>query len=292
MFTEVRILANIASTGTAGLGAETIRSLAKHSPAQIYFSGRNAKKATELIAEGTAKNPNVTVTFVKCDFTSLASIKAAVPELPSARLDVLICNAGIMAQPPGLTQDGYEVQFGVNHLAHALLIKLLLPVLLRTAETADVRILILTSLGFRGHPKGGIQFDNLRTKQDFGAFGSWIRYGQSKLANILYAAELARRYPQITSLSIHPGVVETDLVGNLGRANKLFVYAANMGKVVKPAEGAYNQLWAATSDKKKLANGTFYEPIGVVSTKHDKLSQDAKLAETLWEWTDKELEKY
>lgn len=237
---------------------------------------------------------DIDLTFVECDLASLDSVKAVVQQLALPRLDVLIGNAGIMAQPPGLTKDGYEVQFGTNHLGHALLIRLLLPVLLRTAEQpgADVRILILTSLAFRGHPKGGIVFKDLRTTQDFGAFGSWMRYGQSKLANILYAAELARRYPNITSVSIHPGVVETGLVGNLGLGNKMLVYVANMGKLLKPAEGAYNQLWAATAEKQKVVNGSFYEPVGVLSGKLDKAAKSEQLAGELWEWTENELKKY
>ena len=76
-----------------------------------------------------------------------------------------------------------------------------------------------------------------------------MRYGQSKLANILYAAELARRYPQITSLSIHPGVISTGLVGNLSTLNKVFVYVTNLGKLTAPSDGIQNQLWAATGDK-------------------------------------------
>lgn len=213
----------------------------------------------------------------------------------SLRLDILICNASIMAVPAGLTEDGYEIQFGTNHLGHALLIKLLLSALLQSAAQpgADVRIIILTSLGFRNHPKGGIVFKALRTPQE-SIFGSWIRYGQSKLANILYAAELARRYPNILSVSIHPGVVQTGLVGNLGFANKLLVYATNFGRMLKPAEGAYNQLWAATtSDRSKIVNGAFYEPVGVLSNnKVDATSRSEKLAAELWDWTEQALEAH
>ncbi|KAB8079686.1 hypothetical protein BDV29DRAFT_187020 [Aspergillus leporis] len=168
--------------GMAGLGAESVIQLAKHSPARIYLSSRNAKTAEVIIKQ---------ILLTK-----------------ETRLDVLMCNAGIMAQPPGLTKDGYEVQFGTNHLGHALLIHKPLPLLQRTADTgADVRIVIPTSVGYRLHPCGGIIFDALKTTQDFGAFGRWRRYGQSKLANLLYAREFSRRYPATTTVSIHPGVV-------------------------------------------------------------------------------------
>ena len=212
----------------------------------------------------------------------------------SQRLDVLMCNAGIMAVPPALTKDGYEIQFGTNHVGHALLIKLLLPTLTRSAETpgADVRIVSLTSQGYRGNPTGGIIFEKLRTTQaDIGVGGDWRRYGQSKLANILYATELARRYPNITSVSIHPGVVATGLVGNLSFMNKALVYVTNIGKVQVATDGASNQLWAATGKKEDIANGAYYEPVGTLGYL-SKNAKSEKLAGELWEWTQKELEVY
>ena len=265
--------------------------LAKHNPEQIYFSGRNSAKAAEIIAKIKEEVPTANVTFIECDLASLASIKAGMQKFTSSRLDILICNAGIMAVPAGLTEDGYEIQFGTNHLGHALLIKLLLPALMAVQPGTDIRIIILTSLGFRFHPKNGIVFKELRTPQE-GIFGSWIRYGQSKLANILYAAELARRYPDILSVSIHPGVVPTGLLGNLGLANRMLVYATNIGRMLKPAEGAYNQLWAATSDRSKIVNGAFYEPVGVLSSKLDATSRSEMLAAELWDWTEQALEGY
>jgi NAD(P)-dependent dehydrogenase (short-subunit alcohol dehydrogenase family) len=134
------------------------------------------------------------------DLTSLSSIKSSTPQL--TRLDLLMCNAGIMATPPSLSKDGYEIQFATNHLGHAMLIKQLLPTMLKTAEEprSDVRIVILTSMGWRAHPKAGIEFSTLNTTQDRAIFGGWVRYGQSKLANLVYAAELARRYPNITCM--------------------------------------------------------------------------------------------
>ena len=142
------------------------------------------------------------------------------------------------------------------------------------------------------HPSAGIVFSDLKSEQNFPAFGSWIRYGQSKLANILYARELARRYPSITSVSVHPGVVGTGLVENLGWAKRTFVYVTNLWKLMKPEEGAYNQLWASTTPKGNLKNGQLYEPVGILSSKLDKVSKDDSLAKQLWEWTDKALTDY
>jgi NAD(P)-dependent dehydrogenase (short-subunit alcohol dehydrogenase family) len=201
-----------------------------------------------------------------------------------------------VAKPPQLSKDGYELQFAVNHLAHALVIKLLFPALLEAASkpTPDARIVLLTSVGWRGHPKGGIQISKLNTVQDFSVFGSWQRYGQSKLANIIYAKELARRYPTITSVSVHPGVVKTDLVGDLGCADKLLVYATNLWQTVEKEEGALNQLWMAAGAKKgDIMNGAFYLPVGIESNATlDKNAQNVDLGKELWEWTESVLGKF
>lgn len=229
------------TAGTAGLGNATIQALAKHSPAHIYFTGRNSKAAQNLIDEVKKANPTASLTFLELDLSSLATIKPALKMFTHDRLDILMCNAGVMAKPPQLSKDGYEIQFATNHIGHALIIKTLLPILIRTSEQpgSDVRIVCNTSEGWRAHPKGGIQFDRLRTVQEVPLIGQWVRYGQSKLANIVYARELAKRYPGITSASIHPGVISTSLVGNLGFADKMMVYlpTAAQGKFLTVDQG-------------------------------------------------------
>jgi retinol dehydrogenase-12 len=135
------------------------------------------------------------------------------------RLDLLMLNAGIMAVPEGVTRQGYEVQFGVNHLGHFLLAKLLLPTLLSTAQStslagsaSDVRIVVLSSIGHLLAPlRSGIDFTSLKT--DCGGWFSLVRYGQSKLANLLFVKELERRYGKtgITSVAVHPGLIDTNL---------------------------------------------------------------------------------
>ena len=230
------------------------------------------------------------------DLASLSSVSAAARKFTatSSRLDILMLNAGVMALPTGLTSDGYEIQFGTNCLGHAMLTKLLLPTLLRTAAEpgADVRVITLTSNKFSAHPLGGIVLKNLRTVQESPVAGGWIRYGQSKLANLLYAAELARRYPAITSISVHPGFVETETRKQLSWGNRVVGFLSNMDmKAVQPSEGAWNQLWAATVEKGKIVNGTYYVPVGVPG-KLEREASNAKLACELWEWTEKELAKY
>ncbi|KAF2135231.1 uncharacterized protein K452DRAFT_293377 [Aplosporella prunicola CBS 121167] len=283
--------------GTSGLGAESVQQLAQKQPRAIYLSGRNAKNAEALIERVKAVAPTTPLHFIQCDLASLPSVAAAAAQFLAAsdRLDILMCNAGIMAHPPGLTSDGYELQFGINFLGHALLIKKLLPLLQRTAQLpgADVRVVLLTSLGFLMHPRGGILFDSLRTTQDSRIFGPWTRYGQSKLAALLYARELARRAPSILAIAVHPGVVQTGLADGLSAVNRVFLKAMLVTtKLVTPEEGARNQLWAATTQREGIENAALYEPVGVLSGKLDKTSKDDALAGRLWEWTEKELERY
>ncbi|MCJ1387300.1 hypothetical protein MMC18_000141 [Xylographa bjoerkii] len=279
--------------GNTGLGKETILQLAKHKPAHIYLAARTPSKAENAIKEIQAAVPGANISFLSLDLTSFASIAEAARSFASQsqRLDVLMNNAGIMATPPGTTKEGYEIQFGTNHMGHALLTKLLLPTLLSTAKEpdADVRIVNLTSEGHNLAPSGGILFD----KAKLDAQGPWARYGQSKLANILFTKDLAARYPTITSVAIHPGVIQTDLYEPNRASSALLRYGMSLlGFLVfiSLQEGAKNQLWAATTKKEDLQSGAYYKPIASLS-KGSGNAQNATLAKTLWDWTQEELEK-
>jgi NAD(P)-dependent dehydrogenase (short-subunit alcohol dehydrogenase family) len=238
--------------------------------------------------------------------TSLASVRRAASAFDAHRLDVFVANAGVMAQPPGQTQDGYETQFGVNHVGNAALLLRLLPVMLRTKQVAqeqdpeaeaDVRFVSVTSLGYRGHPAEGIDFASLTTDGAGVRFGTWGRYAQAKLANIIMAHELARRYPEITALSVHPGVVRTELVTNLGWLHRALVVVTNP-RLMTPRQGCYNTVWAATardvpdkvrrhagSSAEAAAAAAFWEPVGKMNKGDDKC-WDEDLARKLWEWTE------
>jgi len=288
--------------GTSGLGAKCIEYLAPHNPGHIYFTGRNKSRADEVITKVQASSPNVPITYIECDFKSLASVQAASKELlsKSDRLDVLICNAGIMAMPAELTADGYEVQFQVNHLSHALMIKLLLPLLKRTASqpTADVRIVNLSSVAYDLAPRDGIQFSGLKTPQKYLGFSSpfsaWRRYGQSKLANFLYPAQISAHHPDICAIAVHPGVITegTDLFSNTGFFTRLPALLINYGKGVSVEEGTWNQTWAATCPRERLTAGAYYVPVGEKEAPRTKYAKSEKLAEELWVWTQKELERW
>ncbi|KAF2188808.1 oxidoreductase [Zopfia rhizophila CBS 207.26] len=285
--------------GTAGLGASSIKALAAHNPAHIYFSGRNAHAGQNVISEIKCSHPSASLTFIQMDLSSLSSVKAASNQFIHDHLDILMCNAGIMAHPPALSKDGYEIHIAVNHLGHEMLIKQLLPTLLRTAELpdSDVRIINLTSIGYRGHPRSGISFNELSTTTSKLIMGPWMRYGQSKLANILYASALARHHPSVTSVSVHPGVVETGLVTNLSFLRRTAIYVINwfMGiEIMDEKKGEYSQLWCAAGAKKgELVNGGFYIPVGVERTSTlDKKGRSEGLGERVWEWTEGVLGKH
>ncbi|KAG9200538.1 hypothetical protein G6514_006880 [Epicoccum nigrum] len=290
--------------GTAGLGTESVKALAAHSPSHIYFTGRNASAAESLISSIHSHHPTVPLTFIPLDLSSLASVAHGIETgFKHDRLDILMLNAGIIAKPPSLSPDGYEIQFATNHLGHALVTKKLLPFLLKAAEApgADVRVISNTSEGYEFHRliAGGISFAELErgSTMDRALLGPWVRYGQSKLANILYTAELGRRHPHITAVSVHPGVVKTPMLYGLQGHNKWFSSFGMWIKgmvAVEPHEGAWNQLWcAAGAESGELVNGAVYWPVGVDNTDNlGPLGRDRDLAERLWDWTEDVLSKH
>ena len=282
------------STGNTGLGKETVLQLAKHDPKEIFLAARTPSKAEAAIADIKKAVPKGNVSFIQLDLTSFASIKHAADEFNtrSDRLDILINNAGIMAVPWGKTNEGYELQFGTNHMGHALLTKLLLPTLLKTAEqpNSDVRIINVSSEGHQMAPGAGIIYEQAELEK----WGTWRRYGQSKLANILHARELARRYPSITSTALHPGVIVTDLYASMNQTlvGKVFGViastATSAGLLYDVPKGAKNQLWAATASKETVRQSYYWKPVASKGS-GSALAQKQDLAEKLWGWTEKEL---
>lgn len=284
----------VVTGGNSGCGKETVLRLAKHDPARLYLAARSQAKFDDAMKDISAAAPNNNVKFLELNLSSLASVKKAADQViaESDRLDILINNAGIMAHPHGLTEDGYEIQFGTNHMGHALLTRLLLPLMQRTASQpdSDVRIVNVSSAGHQLALGPGIHFDRLKTSAEHVNPGSL--YGQSKLANVLHARELARRYPEILSTSIHPGRVTTNLTnvmfdvnGFNGRFQRVFDSLAGQLTV---QQGALTQLFAATWKKADVTNGAYYGPAGKEKA-GSKNSRSEELARKLWEWTEKEL---
>jgi NAD(P)-dependent dehydrogenase (short-subunit alcohol dehydrogenase family) len=277
--------------GNSGLGKQCVLEYARHGPAQIWLAARNLDKAKAAVDEIKRQVPDAPIKILQLDLSSFESVKGAarVFSSESDRLDILMLDAGIMAAKPGLTGDGYEVQFETNYLGHALLTQLLLPVLLKTAKVgSDVHIVAVSSHGHMFAPSEGVKFDKVKTLQKgLGPFG---RYGQSKLAFILWARQLAKEYPQFTVASVHPGLVRTHLIlSSTGLPFLLRAYVYVAGIFVTPVKwGAKNQLWASVS--KDVKSGEYYNPVGVRGGLMSAKVKDDDLAKKIWDWTETQLE--
>jgi NAD(P)-dependent dehydrogenase (short-subunit alcohol dehydrogenase family) len=293
-----------------GLGYESLIHLAKHNPEKIYLCARSKAKYDAAMKGITAAVPNAAsfVIYLELDLASLSSVATAADSFSAenSRLDILMNNAGIMAQPPALTKDGYEIRFGTNHVGHYLLTKRLLPIMQKTAAepNADVRIINLTSGAYKFAPEP-TGFIPATCTTDMASYDTFVRYGQSKLANILFTNELVRRYPAITSVSIHPGLVETGLSTPFAEAYpwlSFFLRPIWMLVAKQPSVGAYNQTWAsvapvegkAGTDKERLKPvkpGGYYVPVAKEGSM-TKFAKDGELAKQLWDWTEAELQKH
>ncbi|KAI0152623.1 NAD(P)-binding protein [Xylariaceae sp. FL1272] len=293
-------------TGAAGdLGRQTATELSRYGrPARLYIADlprdeAAKKEVTERVSRDAYSEENTKegetsarteVHFLDLDLSSFESIRKCATEFfaKEKRLDILVLNAGIISVPPRTTGQNYEIHFGINYLGHTLFTRLLTPVLLRTAEEekAAVRVVAVSSEGHTVTPKGGIQFDRLKSPMNGLSWTS--RYGQSKLALLALTRGLAKRYPQITVAAVHPGRVITGM-GDKLRAESFLI---RMTKPIAPlvavpvTVGARNHLWVATSPQ--VVSGSYYEPVGVLA-EGSALSRDEKLIEKLWEWTDAEL---
>ncbi|RYP82892.1 hypothetical protein DL769_001501 [Monosporascus sp. CRB-8-3] len=271
----------------SGLGKQSALELAKHNPGQIWMAARSPEKGNEAVADVKSQVPGAAVAFLELDLSSFASIKSAAKKLlaSSPRLDILMLNAGLMGCPPKLTKEGYEIQMGTNHVGHALLLKLLTPLLVATASSHPVRIVNLASAAWKYAGPEKIQFETLKSLEGVTPVN---RYVQSKIANMLYPQGFAKHHPQLTIVSVDPGEVATQLFSREpGDEQMLFLQTEVAPKQVRPVEeGVKNQLWAATADGVK--SGLHYEPVGV--NEPSGLMLDTELAEKVWEWTQKELE--
>ncbi|EKJ72913.1 hypothetical protein FPSE_06959 [Fusarium pseudograminearum CS3096] len=269
-----------------GLGKATALELATHNPAHIYITARNSTKGNVALEEvkGVASE-GTQVSLLELDLSSFDSIKAAAKDFldREARLDVLLLNAGVMGAPPVLTKDGYEMHMGTNHLGHALLLKLLTPVL---DKTPDARVVHLSSAGFRHVGPNGIEFDTLKSAPSPTPLP--LRYAQSKLACLLYAREAAKRY-NFTNIAINPGEVQTELFSREAGDEMMKHLQENVvPKMAGPiSEGVKNHLWAATSTE--IKNGEFYEPVGKTGGL-EGAGLDEEMANKLWDWTEEQLE--
>lgn len=248
---------------TSGLGLETARALA-NSGAHLFLPVRNPEKGASLVAElQVLAGGNAKIDLLTLDLGSLASVRAAAAEFrsKSTRLDILINNAGVMATPAGeRTVDGFDVQFGTNHLAHFLFFLLLEPVLAASSTPASLsRVVVLAS---SAHKRSPVQFGDYDfAKQGYDAFRA---YGQAKTANIYFATEADRRYQSrgIRVHAVHPGGIVTPLQKHVDASTLDSIFFKDgkpIDEVKSPAQGAACTIWAATAPELEGLGGKYLE---------------------------------
>jgi NAD(P)-dependent dehydrogenase (short-subunit alcohol dehydrogenase family) len=197
----------------SGIGFETARALARHR-AETVLACRDLDKAATAVARIRAEIPEAKLRALSLDLANLDAVAmgAATYAQTFTRLDILICNAGVMVPPYGQTKQGFELQFGTNHLGHFALIGRLMPTLI---ASGSARVVVVSSLAAHF---GNIDFDDLQWQHR--RYAKWPAYGQSKLANLVFALELARRLAAaesvISAIAAHPGGAVTNLQRNLG----------------------------------------------------------------------------
>ena len=262
-----------------GLGFETAKALADKG-ARVVLAVRDTDKGRQAAARIGGD-----VTVQELDLTSLASIRAASEELHTRfdSLDLLINNAGVMTTPKATTKDGFELQFGTNHLGHFALTGLLLD---RLLDVDGARIVTVSS---NGHKMGGAtHFDDLQWERRYNRMGA---YTQSKLANLLFTYELQRRLAprgKTVALAAHPGTSTTELARNLPRpVERAFLAAAPVLFAQTADKGALPTLRAATDPG--ALGGQYYGPDGVGQQRGNPVvvassdqSYDLDLQRRLW----------
>src|ERR1700730_3460944 len=264
-----------------GLGYETAAALAAKG-ADVVLAVRNLDKGTEAARRIEQGTPGAQVTVQELDLTSLDSVRAAADELRSNHesIDLLINNAGVMFTPRSTTKDGFEWQFGTNHLGHFALTNLLLD---RVLAAPGSRIVTVSSQGHRF--VRGIRFDDLQSDRSYSRVGA---YGQAKLANLLFTYELQRRLTGTNTIALaaHPGASKTELTRNLP---PLVAAAARLEEpLFQSADmGALPTLRAATDPG--VLGGQYFGPDGFAEQRgHPKVvassvaSHDTDAQRRLW----------
>jgi NAD(P)-dependent dehydrogenase (short-subunit alcohol dehydrogenase family) len=246
---------------SAGLGVETVRSLAAHGATVIAAVRDPAKGRAALAVAGTGGGAD-DVTFEEVDLGSLESVRSFTDRIAAEhdQLDLLIANAGVMACPEGRTADGFEIQFGTNHLGHFLLVNRLVPLLVAGAPS---RVVCLSSAGHRLS-----DVDLADPNFDEQPYHPWVAYGRSKTANVLFAVELDRRLRDrgVRACAVHPGGIDTDLDRHLDADSRAFVAARRQqsGSLQKSvAAGAATTVWAAVVADPEVIGGVYAEDCGV-----------------------------
>jgi NAD(P)-dependent dehydrogenase (short-subunit alcohol dehydrogenase family) len=259
---------------TSGLGLETLRVLSMRG-AHVIVTGRTLDKAREACATVAGRTTPIALELERWDSVAAAAEQVRALGTP---IDMLICNAGIMALPQLEQVYGLEKQFVVNHLGHFILVHRLLD---QVRAAPQGRIVAVSSLGYRWAPAAGIEFDNLSGER---GYEPNKMYGQSKLANALMTLELSQRFAGTTTTAnaVHPGVINT----NLGRHFETWkrVAASLIGWTFMKSveEGAATTCYVATAPALAQTSGYYFEDCNPVVPVAGKHMDDRALAAQLW----------
>jgi len=257
----------------SGLGLETARVLALRGAALVALARTRESAATALEASGARGTP------VACDLSEPESVREAVRVVAAgAPLDGVVCNAGVMALADRAVKHGVELQFLTNHVGHFMLVTGLFDRL-----TDRGRVVVVSSAAHAAAPREGIRFDDLDASK---GYSRWRAYGQSKLANILFARSLAKRFAgsRRTANAVHPGMVRTELDRHSGTVVR-FAYAIGGPVLVKTAaEGAATQCYVAAHPAVADVSGAYFVDCNVA--RPTRLALDDALAERLWSVTE------
>jgi NAD(P)-dependent dehydrogenase (short-subunit alcohol dehydrogenase family) len=274
----------VVTGANTGLGYHAAAALAQ-TGAHVVLAVRNLEKGNHALARIVAAHPTADVTLQELDLSSLASVRAAATALRKAypRIDLLINNAGVMWTPKQNTADGFEMQFGTNHLGHFALTGLLLDNLLTVRNS---RVVTVSSMGHR--LRAAIHFDDLQWEHGYDRYAA---YGQSKLANLLFTYELQRRlaehHTNTVAVAAHPGASSTELGRSAPTLIKPLFAVAGTFLFQSAAMGALPTLRAATDPD--VEGGQYYGPDGLGEQRgHPKVvsssaqSHDEELQHRLW----------
>lgn len=287
----------VVTGANSGIGLVTARQLLKQG-GQVVLACRRPEEAGKALSEIQSQGTDIKLaTVMELNLADLASIRAFAEKFLDKfdRLDGLVNNAGVMNTPDQQTKDGFEFQFGVNHLGHFLLTHLLLDILKASEPSRIVNVSSCfhdVAMGKKGH----IHFDDINLKKT--GYNGWLAYAQSKLANLLHAKELAKRLAEsrVTAVSVHPGWVRTNLMRNsmpIFLQNILSPVFRLIG-MIEPWEGAQTSLHCLLDDDIPKFSGQFFSQTGTYSDKScnkggwplkspNAEANDPEVAKKLWE---------
>lgn len=254
----------------SGLGLETARVLALRG-ARVLAAARSVEKAQQAVAS----LPGAFVPLA-CELADPQSVRACVQSVKQLGfpLDAIICNAGIMALPKRERAFGYELQFFTNHIGHFMLVTGLLDALSERG-----RVVVLSSTMHKRAPSAGIEFDDLSGERNYTAWGA---YGQSKLANVLFAKQLAKRFAGSgrTANAVHPGVIPSPLARHFSPISRAVYTSVGPLFLKDMARGAATQCYVAVHPDAAAISGEYFADCNVKQASAQ--GRDAALAERLW----------